>query len=338
MKTMNELFAIQNEVMVKVVSVESKVDAMAKQVNIIMDEVKALKYNNVKQEPTIPSKNPGQTSHQYNQKADERPVKYHNKKGQAVFDVCDKCGYELTSPRPGAYCDSNPTIPGVFCPKCQKALGYDASSLGLSKAKRTINANEKPKNQPAPKGYPVTCAICKGKVYFDTKGAITEAFKRATAAGYSGIVHRGCAKKHDAVSELKISVPSVEEKIANTKYDQAIKNADSTKIEAEMRKDKAEARKVSIDSVDAVVNILLGKGITADNIKAMPIKDVRKVFEGMNIPLELDGNTWNKTKVSVVDAVCVPAKEEIHEEPQMEFTAVGYEEDEVGFGSAKQDF
>lgn len=331
-----QLLAIQNEVMVKVVAVDAKVDTINAKVDIIMEEVKALKYNNMVQEPSVPTRNPGQTSHQYNQAADTRPVKYTNAKGQAIFDVCADCGYEITSPRVGAYCDSNDAIPGVFCPKCQKKHGYDAASLGLSKTGRTVQAKEKPVNKPAPKGLPVSCAICKGVMYFDSKEAIAGAYERAIKAGFTGVVHKKCAKDHvhTESEDMEISVPSVDAKIQDTRLEHEYRNqVDSTKFEAETRKDKA-----TMNAVADIVGFLLDRGCTGDDIKAMPIAEARKLMLGYDVVVDIHGNVWNKTKASVVDMLVkdVPvANEEVEDD---EFSAAGYEEDNTSFGNGSQDF
>lgn len=206
---------------------------------------------------------------------------------------CARCGFEIKSQAVITYC-KNRKFDGVYCSKCQQELGLAGKNF---KAKEI--------QKPQPKGIATVCSICKGKIFFDTKEDMAQAYKRATEAGLPGIVHKGCARKLQE-QEVIIHAPIVEKKVEDTKLEHEYKNQiDSTQFEAERREEKAKTHAVS--TVEAVVNILAGKGVTPEDIKAMSIKDVRKFFVGINVPIELDGNDWNKSKAVVVDNTLVPA-------------------------------
>lgn len=220
---------------------------------------------------------------------------------QTTVVKCDKCGYEIKNKAVVDYC-KNRKLDGVYCTKCQQALGLTGSKF---------KAKEKPADKPVQKGIKTTCSICKGVIFFDDKEAMGNAYNRAIEAGLPGIAHRGCAKKYLAEQEAVISVPSVDAKVADTKLEAEYAGQQTAEqFEAEARKDKADAAKSTLDNVAGIVTFLLGKGMTGDEIKALPIADVRKLLMGYGTEVNLHGNVWNVSKGNVIDSLCKPQEEE----------------------------
>ena len=219
---------------------------------------------------------------------------------------CDCCGVVIKSQKVIDYCKAR-KFDGVFCPKCQADKGLVGKNFRVKELKPEVI------------GFAAKCTYC-GRTFkhFDTQAARAEYNKKCVDRGYKGMICAKCVNgEHGEVAMPQIEMPKgMEEKIMETNDREYDRTHGTVALERQRNEDKKQAR--CIDDVQKAVDFLISLGYTKEVIMSTKIGELRKIGEANSKIVEVDGNTWNKTKLTVIEKRLADNKQET----QMTFTVL----------------